>query len=329
MFMYGGVGFAAAIEALERTTRTAGRLGDGPHLSSRPPSVLDLDVRVFTRPPHDAGAHLGPCPGSRDHHRFRRAGRAAGGAARINGPTCRTSRVPEDCERVQIWPTMATISTGAWNCGMPKGRCAATERRRRTDPWRSGRALVEEYEITPSMLAIFADYVPSAIGPALGQDNSSSSSLDNTLRIRQVVPTRWVFCDITVTGLHAGFAHGDMRLFAETGELMATASQSMVVRRQDWRSLRRDGALSMQTPGLRSFHGRSASNCAASRNKVASSPELAREHHAERQASLVPGERDRHGGLAGHVEHGGAKACRRRARRARSSDRPSCRLCRA
>jgi acyl-CoA thioesterase len=41
-----------------------------------------------------------------------------------------------------------------------------------------------------------------------------------------------VFCDITVTGMNAGFAHGDMRLFAENGELMATASQSMVVRRR-------------------------------------------------------------------------------------------------
>ena len=84
--------------------------------------------------------------------------------------------------------------------------------------------------MTPSMLAIFADYVPSAIGPALGEMNTGSSSLDNTLRIRHVVPTRWVFCDVAISGLHAGFAHGDMRLFAENGELMATASQSMVVR---------------------------------------------------------------------------------------------------
>ncbi|HRY05060.1 MAG TPA: thioesterase family protein, partial [Beijerinckiaceae bacterium] len=91
---------------------------------------------------------------------------------------------------------------------------------------------VEEYDMSASMLAIFADYVPSAIGPALGEANSGSSSLDNTLRVRKVVPTRWVFCDITVTGMNAGFAHGDMRLFAENGELMATASQSMVVRRR-------------------------------------------------------------------------------------------------
>ena len=80
------------------------------------------------------------------------------------------------------------------------------------------------------MLAIFADYVPSAIGPALGEASSGSSSLENTLRVRKIAPTRWVFCDIAIPGLNAGFAHGDMRLFSEDGELMATASQSMVVR---------------------------------------------------------------------------------------------------
>jgi len=30
--------------------------------------------------------------------------------------------------------------------------------------------------------------------------------------------------------VHAGFGHGAMRLFAQDGELMATASQSVIVR---------------------------------------------------------------------------------------------------
>ena len=56
------------------------------------------------------------------------------------------------------------------------------------------------------------------------------NSLDNTLRIRRIVPTDWVLCDIRISGVHGGFAHGAMSLFAQDGELMATASQSMILR---------------------------------------------------------------------------------------------------
>ncbi|HTE80601.1 MAG TPA: hypothetical protein VK634_07925, partial [Reyranella sp.] len=80
-----------------------------------------------------------------------------------------------------------------------------------------------------SMLAVMADFVPSGIGNALGQ-NAGGNSLDNTLRIRRIVPTEWVLCDIRILGVHGGFGHGAMYLFAQDGELMATASQSLIVR---------------------------------------------------------------------------------------------------
>src|SRR5918911_2464150 len=61
-------------------------------------------------------------------------------------------------------------------------------------------------------------------------DVCSSDLLDNTLRIRRIVPTDWVLCDIRILGIHGGFGHGAMYLFARDGELMATASQSVIVR---------------------------------------------------------------------------------------------------
>ena len=82
------------------------------------------------------------------------------------------------------------------------------------------------------MLAIMADHVPAGVGAALGR-NAGGNSLDNTIRFRHIVPTRWVLCDIGIQGVHGGFAHGDMRLFAQSGELMATASQSMILRVRD------------------------------------------------------------------------------------------------
>ena len=83
--------------------------------------------------------------------------------------------------------------------------------------------------IDSGMLAIFADHVPSGIGNALGM-NAGGNSLDNTIRFRRIVPTEWVLCEIQIHSVHAGFGHGAMRLYAQNGELMATASQSVIVR---------------------------------------------------------------------------------------------------
>ncbi len=234
MFMYGGVGLAAAIEALERTCERPVVWATAQYLSfARPPSVLDLDVRVYYKGRHTTQARVSGHVGESEIITINAAlGARPGGASHQWADMPPVPR-PDDCEPVRLWPDMGDNLNRRLELRMPKGAL-----NRDGTPSKDGRMAlwartVEEYDITPSMLAIFADYVPSAIGPALGQDNAGSSSLDNTLRIRHVVPTRWVFCDITISGLHAGFAHGDMRLFAETGELMATASQSMVVRSRD------------------------------------------------------------------------------------------------
>jgi acyl-CoA thioesterase len=86
--------------------------------------------------------------------------------------------------------------------------------------------------VDAGLLAIMADHVPSGIGAALGR-NAGGNSLDNTIRFLRIVPTEWVLCDITITGISGGFAHGDIRLFAQDGQLMATASQSMILRVHD------------------------------------------------------------------------------------------------
>jgi len=87
----------------------------------------------------------------------------------------------------------------------------------------------EGLPVDSSLLAIMADFIPGAIGNALGL-NAGGNSLDNTIRYRRIVPTEWVLCDIRITGVHGGFGHGAMYLFAQDGELMATASQSLIVR---------------------------------------------------------------------------------------------------
>lgn len=84
-------------------------------------------------------------------------------------------------------------------------------------------------EPSAAALAILGDYVPFGIGQALGAF-AGGNSLDNTLRVTKIVPTEWILLDISVDGIANGFGHGTVRLFAEDGTLMATASQSTIVR---------------------------------------------------------------------------------------------------
>ena len=81
-------------------------------------------------------------------------------------------------------------------------------------------------------LAILGDYVPFGIGQALGA-YAGGNSLDNTLRVVQVVPTEWILIDVQVDGIGNGFGHGTVHLYAEDGTLMAMASQSTIVRYWD------------------------------------------------------------------------------------------------
>jgi acyl-CoA thioesterase len=67
------------------------------------------------------------------------------------------------------------------------------------------------------------------VGQALGV-RGGGNSLDNTLRVARLVPTEWVLLDIRVQSVERGFGHGLVFMYAEDGTLMATASQSCILR---------------------------------------------------------------------------------------------------
>lgn len=138
---------------------------------------------------------------------------------------------PEDCERARLWPHGQAPDTlletlemrivpGPFAEVEPTGRLADSSR---TVFWVRPR---QALPIDVSVLALFADFVPYALGKALG-GGLGGVSLDNTLRVVRRVETEWILCDARIQGIHAGFAHGDIRLFAQTGELLAIGSQSM------------------------------------------------------------------------------------------------------
>jgi acyl-CoA thioesterase len=88
---------------------------------------------------------------------------------------------------------------------------------------------VPDVEMSTAALAILGDYVPFGISQSLG-GWYPSNSLDNTLRVVRLLESEWVLCDIRVDGLHHGFGHGSVHLWSEDGVLLATASQSALVR---------------------------------------------------------------------------------------------------
>ena len=79
-------------------------------------------------------------------------------------------------------------------------------------------------------LAVVGDMVPSGVGNAVGF-NAGGNSLDNTLRINRLVPTDWILSDVQIQAVERGFVQGAAHLFSQDGVLLATANQTMILRR--------------------------------------------------------------------------------------------------
>lgn len=236
LFMFGGVGLAASIKAMEGTTGRRVIWAAAQYLSfARPGSIVDVDVEVPVTGRFNSQARS----------------RAHVGDQEIITASAALGERPDDLS--EQWATMPDV---------PKPEdCPPMERAQRHDEelhdhmelrvakGRYGEArkdgqMSDDGEvylwarpkdgrvIDSGMLAIIADFIPSAVGNAIGK-NAGGNSLDNTIRIRHVVPTDWVLCDTKIHGVHGGFAHGRMLQFSQDGELMATASQSMIVRVHD------------------------------------------------------------------------------------------------
>ncbi len=75
--------------------------------------------------------------------------------------------------------------------------------------------------LTVGILAIIADFLAGGHRQAAG-----SSSLDNTIRIHNIVESEWVLLDTMFSGFASGAFHGHSHLFAQDGTLLATAGQT-------------------------------------------------------------------------------------------------------
>ena len=239
-FMFGGVGLASAIRAMEQTTGRPVVWATAQYLSyAQPPSVVDLDVHTPAAGKYSSQARV---TGHVDDREVLTVNAALG--QRPSELSQQWLTIPEappplDCPPAEHWRGDDDGIHSRMEVRVAKGRYG-TARDGVEDPDGRLRLWVRPCQALPmdsGLLAIMADYVPGAVGNALGR-NAGGNSLDNTLRIRRIVQTEWTLLDIAIHGVHGGFAHGAMALFAQDGELMATASQSLIVRVRETREER-------------------------------------------------------------------------------------------
>jgi acyl-CoA thioesterase len=236
LFMFGGVGMAAAIAAMEGTCGRPVVWATAQYLSyARPPSIVDLDVWTPAHGHYTSQARVIAHVGDREILTVNAA--LGERPSDISGQWVQAPSAPppEACEESHRWREEQEDLHSQIEVRVARGRHGP--RSEVGLPLEDGRLVLwlrprGGHAVDSTMLAIMADHVPSGISAALGRD-AGGNSLDNTIRFRHIVPTRWVLCDIRIQGVHGGFAHGDMRLFAQSGELMATASQSMILRVRD------------------------------------------------------------------------------------------------
>lgn len=231
--MFGGVGLAAAIGAMEGTCKRPVIWATAQYLSyARPPSIVDLDVWVPADGRHTSQARVVAHVGDKEILTVNAALGERPSEIEHQWTSAPVAPPPESCEESHRWrqdiedlhsQIEVRVASGSHH---RTANPAGVSEDGRVVLWirpRGGRP------VDSTMLAIMADHVPSGVGHALGR-NAGGNSLDNTIRFMRIVPTEWVLCDITITGVALGVAHGSMRLYAQDGRLMATASQSMILR---------------------------------------------------------------------------------------------------
>ena len=233
-FLFGGCGLAAAIVAMERVLDRPVAWATAQYLSfAMIDDVMDVDVTVATNGHYTSQARVVAHVGDREILTVN----AALGSRPLpwegQWAVRPDVRPPDECEhRASRWDVTDTIME-RMDFRLAKGRqWEDMDGVPSADGTSASWVRMHDLDISAVTLTVLGDYVPFGIAQALGRW-TRSNSLDNTMRIVKVVPTEWILLDIRIDGVAGGFGHGLVHLWAEDGTLLATASQSAVVRQLD------------------------------------------------------------------------------------------------
>ncbi|WP_017672750.1 thioesterase family protein [Blastomonas sp. AAP53] len=223
-YLFGGASLALALDAAAATTGRAVVQGSLQFVSFTPlGQTLDLAVTVLQagktlaqvqvtghvgeRLVLQAGVTLGA-----------RAGIAAQQWARAPdvpppGSCPPSTSLPRQDDKAQFLASMEVRELPADD--LPTGRARFWLRRKAAGP------------IDTASLALFADFIPVALGRVSGRPGGGNS-VDNSLRMVSTAPPGWCLCDITITAAASGFAQGRVDLWSENGQLLATGGQTLL-----------------------------------------------------------------------------------------------------
>jgi len=230
-FLFGGCGLAAAVASMEQVCDRPVVWATAQYLSfAMLGEQLDLDVTVVVEGRQTSQARATAHVGDREvltvnaalGSRMLDASGQWQVMPQVPGPQDCPGRAPRFGQERSIMTRLdVRIAVGrGWDDldGNPRldGRSALWVR-------------MPDVEMSAGALAVLGDYVPFGISQSLG-GWWPSNSLDNTLRVVRLEPADWVLVDVRVDGLWDGFGHGSVYLWSEAGVLLASASQSALVR---------------------------------------------------------------------------------------------------
>ncbi|MFN0091765.1 MAG: acyl-CoA thioesterase [Acidimicrobiales bacterium] len=231
--LYGGCGLAAAIVAMEAAAERPLVWANCQYLAhARPPAIMDLDVtlavvgnaatqaRVIGRVGDQEVLHAHGTLGQRE---LPLSGAWIGMPDVAPPADCKPRSMPHHIPGTLSSRLEQRVAEGeGLHLDIDDGRSALWCRLRDGSGW----------TLSAATLGILGDFVPSGVGLALGE-LTAGASLDNTIRVANLVETEWVLCDIRVDAVANGFGHGMVYLWAEDGSLLAMASQSIMVKLRD------------------------------------------------------------------------------------------------
>jgi acyl-CoA thioesterase-2 len=231
MFLFGGCGLAAGVEAMEQVTGRPCVWATAQYLSYAPTgSLVDFEVVIAATGHQVSQARA---VGRVDGKEILTVNAALGRrSSPFSGDWVVRPDVPgPDASRPREMPAMfsGTIMDRV-DVRLALGRgfdqLDGTPGDGHVALW--GR-LPDVFAPSAGVLAVFGDYVPGGVAEALGV-HGGGNSLDNNIRVARLVPTEWVLIDIHIDAVHGGFGHGSAHLWSEDGTFLGTASQSIIVR---------------------------------------------------------------------------------------------------